>query len=251
MDILIVAAVVGILGVFLSVFFAVRQIGLATTALSEDRKERAAQTEQRRSALLTALRAEVETIRSAADADLTDFKGSNLSHPRIAQNPSARAVEGVARYWYSFPWTPLPDAAIVEAIRKAGLLGLTAPQIQKLQLLQTRILRINALVQYKANLYPALMLTNIDRHMPDIYRDRPWAEDKAANLNNATEFEAHAILADCAEVQKWLDGDAAVQSRRAGGRGRRAGRRQLTQVVAAARERISSRLSRLIRRGGA
>lgn len=204
---LIIGAVVSVLGIALSVFFAVRQIGLATTGLLEERKERAAQREQRRAALLASLQAEVQAIHSAADADLNDFKRQNISHPRIAQNPSASAVEGEFRYRLSFPWTPLPDAAIVEAIREAGLLGLTTPQIQKLQALRTRILRINALVRYKANLYPALMLADTPRQDPRVYGDGPWAEDKAVVLNNAIEIEARGVMADCAEVMKWWDAD--------------------------------------------
>lgn len=243
MEILVAGA--GILGIVLAAYFAVRQIRVATTGLLEQRKEWAAQRERQREALLAALKAEVHAIRDAADADLSDFEGYNVSHPRIQQNPSARAVEGENRYWFSFPWTPLPDAAIVEAIREAGLLGLTSSQIQKLQAVQTRILRINGLVQYKVNLYPALMLSNIPRHMPDIYRERPLAEDKAANLNNSMKIEVHAVVVDCAEILKWWEGDADIQSRRAGHRGRRAGRRQLGRIVAAARERISSRLSAL------
>lgn len=249
-DILIVAGVVSIAGIILSVFLAGRQIGLAarqigvaTTALSEDREEREAQREQRRTALEASLQAEVQAIHSTADADLNDFEGHNASHPRAKQNPSARAVEGETRYWFSFPWTPLPDAAIVEAIREAGLMGLTTAQIQKLQALRTRILRINALVQYKANLYPALMLSHIPRHTPDIYADRPWAEDKAANLNNDMKMEVHAVLVDCAEVLKWWEGEAeTAQSHGPSHPGRRPGRTQRAgrwRIVAAARKWIS------------
>lgn len=263
MDILIIAGVVSIAGVILSILqagrqigLASRQIGLATTALAEDREERKAQREQRRAALEASLRAEVQAIHSTADADLNDFEGHNASHPRIQQHPSARAVEGENRYWFSFPWTPLPDAAIVEAIREAGLLGLTAAQIQKLQDLRTRIVRINGLVQYKVNLYPALMLSDVPRHLPDIYRERPWAEDKAANLNNDMKMEVHAVLVDCAEILKRREDDAgAVQSHRPGHPGRRVGRTHSQagrwRIVAAARERISNRLSRLIQQGGA
>jgi len=115
----IVAAVVGILALFASIFFAIRQIRVATTglqvatnALSEDRRERAAQREQRRAALQASLQAGIQAIYTAADADLTDFKHQYVSHPRIAQNPSATAIEGEFRYRLSFPWTPLPDAEL-------------------------------------------------------------------------------------------------------------------------------------------
>lgn len=244
MDILIVAAVIGVLGFFVSTFFAVRQIRLATTGLSEDRKERAAQRERRRLALLTALKAEVETIRSAADADLSDYEGTNLSHPRIVRQGAAREVEGRERYRLSFPWTPLPDTAIQEAIREANLLGLTAPQIQKLLEVRARILRINSLVLHKANLYPALMLAPVPRNEPLIYGDRPWAFDKAVLLNNDTQMAVKDILADCAEILKWLEGDAeTVQSRKPDRPARRVGgthsRADRWRIVAAARKWIS------------
>lgn len=258
----IIAAVVGILALFVSIFFAIRQIRVATTglqvattALSEDRKERTAQREQRRAALLTALRAEVETIRSAADADLNDYEGTNLSHPRIAQKGSDREVEGRERYRVSFPWTSLPDTAIQEAIREAGLLGLTAVRIQKLLELRARILRINSLVLHKANLYPPLMLAPVPRNEPLIYGDRPWAFDKAVVLNNDIWMTAKYILADCAEMTKWWEGEGAgmggPRPGRPGGPAAGTQRAGRWRIVAAARKWISSRLSRLIRRGGA
>jgi hypothetical protein len=240
----ILTVVAGVVGVSLTAYFAVRQISVATTGLLEQREEWAAQRKLKRQALLAALEAEIQAIHVAADADLNDFEGHNLSYPRVMQNSSARAVEGETRYWFSFPWTPLPDAAIVEAIREAGLMGLMAAQIQKLEALRTRIFRINALVQYKTNLYPALMLSNIPRHMQNIYADRPWAEDKAANLNNSMKIEVRAILIDCAEVMKWWEGDAGVAQPRTSSRpGRRATSGKLGvgrwRIVAAARKWIS------------
>jgi hypothetical protein len=108
------------------------------------------------------------------------------------------------RFPLSFTWTALPDATVVEAIREAALLGLTTPRIRKLQDLRTRILRINSLVQYKANLYPALMLANVSRHMGTTSGDNPWGQDKAALLNNAITTEVKDVLVDCLEILKWL-----------------------------------------------
>jgi len=148
-----------------------------------------------------------------------------------------------------------PGRGIVEAIREAGLLGLTAPQIQKLQSLRTRILRINALVHYKANLYAALMVAGTPREYTLIDGDRPWAEDKAANLNNVMEFEVQVVLVECAEAMKWWEGDAGgmggPKPGRPGGPAARTQKAGRWRIVAAARERISTRLSRLVRRGEA
>lgn len=169
-----------ILGIALTALIAVRQmrlaaqqVSLATTGLLEERKERAAQREQRRTSLLTALKAEIETIHSTAEADRIDYEGADVSHPRIARQGAARDVEGRDRYRLSLAWTPLPDTAIQEAIRDAGLLGLTEPQIQKLVELRSSLLRINSLVLHKANLSPALMLSPYPRNEPLIYGDRP------------------------------------------------------------------------------
>lgn len=251
MEVLVAGA--SILGIALTAYFAVRQIRIATTGLLEERKERAAQREQRRASLLTALRAEIETIRYAADGDINDYEGYHVSHPRIARQGAAREVEGRERYRVSFPWTPFPDTAIQEAIREADLLGLTAAQIQKLVELPARIQRINSLVLHKANLYPALMLAPVPRNEPLIYGDRPWAFDKAVLLNNDIQMAVKDILADCAEMMKWWEGEAGVTPFRTSSRpGRRTAgpsRAGRWRAVTAARERISSRLSRLIRRG--
>ena len=253
---------IGILGVALMAYLAfrqmrlaARQVGLATAGILEDRKERAAQRENRRASLLTALKAELQIIRVAADADLNDFEGTNLSHPRIVRQGAARDVEGRERYRVSFPWTPLPDTAIQEAIREADLLDLTATQIQKLLELRARIQRINSLVLHKASVYPALMLASVPRSEPLVYGDRPWAFDKAVLLNNDIQIAARDILADCAEMMKrWESEPSVAQSPSPGRPGRRATGRSLTaghwRVVAAARERISNRLHRLIRQGG-
>lgn len=252
----VLVAGISILGIALTAFFAVRsmrlaaqQVSVATTGLLEERKERAAQREQRRAALLTALRSEVETIRSTADGDLKEYEGYDFSHPRVARQGAARDVEGPERFRLSFPWTPLPDTAIQEAVREADLLGLTAPQIQKLMEIRARIQRINSLVLHKANLYPALMLVPVPRNEPLIYGDRPWPFDKAVVLNNDIQMAVKDILADCAEMMKWWEGEAGVTqprtssrpARRTAGRSR-AGR---WRAVAAARERISNRLSAL------
>jgi len=257
-DILTVAS---ILGIVLAAFFAVRQmrlaaqqVNLAATGLLEERKEREAREKQRRVALVTALRAEVETIHYMVDGDLNDYEGYNLSHPRIARQGAARDVEGRERYRVSFPWTPLPDTAIQEAIRGADLLGLTVAQTQRLLQLQARVQRINSLVLHKANLLPALLLVPVPRNEPLIYGDRPWPFDKAMVLNNDIQMAAKDILADCAEMMKWWEGEAGVtQSRTSSRPVRRATRGRFEAgrwpIVAAARERISSRLSWLILQG--
>ena len=223
---------ISILGVALTAYLAVRQmrlaarqVSLATTDLLEERKERAAQREQRRTALLTALKAEVETIRSAADADLNDYEGTNLSHPRIVRQGAARDVEGRERYRLSFPWTPLLDTAIQEAIREAALLALTTAQIQRLLELRARVQRINSLVLHKANLYPALMAAAAPRNEPLIYGDRPWVLDKAVVLNSDIQMVAKDILADCAAMMLWWKEDISdTDNRKSGHRIRRAER---------------------------
>jgi len=200
--VLLLGIIVGVVSVLLAAW----QVRLGRTTFVEEQRAEADQRERRRATLLSALQAEVQVVSSAADADLNDFKGHNLSHPRVTQTSTARSVEGEVRYWFSFAWTPLPHDAVDQAIREASLLNLTAQQITRLQTLRLRILRVNALAQYKANLYPALMLADIPRHQPRISADRPWAEDKAAVLNNAAEAEVSAILNECGEIAKWWGG---------------------------------------------
>lgn len=188
---------VGIVSVLLMAW----QVRLQRIVLLEDREERTAQSERRRATLLAALHTELQAIRSAADADLSAYSVYNLSNPRAA----SRATEGEVRYRLSFVWTPLLCDTIEEAINEAALLRLMAPQIDKLQGLRGRILRVNTLVNHKASLFPALMQAEPPREIG--YGERHWAEDKAVVLNNEIERESRAIVPDCDVILGWWRSD--------------------------------------------
>ncbi len=184
-----------------AVIFAGLQVRFARLALVEDRIERAAQREYHRTSLAASLRAELDAIRTAAEADLKEFGGSDLSFPRVQQTNGARSIEGPERFQLSFAWTPLPQNTIEQAIGEADLLSLTVDQVRNLQGLRVRILRVNALIAHKMGLFSALVQANVPKDFfKTMYSDRPWAQDKAAALNIAIQDEVNHIVKECSNI---------------------------------------------------
>ncbi len=97
--IFLVGAVLGILSVLVGAW----QVRLDRIALEEDRRERTAQRELHRSTQLAALRSELQAIRQAAEIDLGEYRGNDLSNPRVVQGVSGLALEGEVRHRLGFP----------------------------------------------------------------------------------------------------------------------------------------------------
>jgi hypothetical protein len=91
-----------------------------------------------------------------------------------------------------------------QAIREAGLLGLSAAQIQRIQSLREKIRRVNTLVLHKANLLSALIQASIPRN-PTLPGELPWAHHRAVNLNNAIIDELSGIRKECIEINRWWE----------------------------------------------
>jgi hypothetical protein len=179
---------------------------LQTDALVEDRFERARQREQRRTTLFTALKAELQEIQSTAEADYVEYRGENPQSDRVRREGDSRANEGEIRHRLGFPWAPLPDNTITQAINEAALLGLKAEQIGKLQVLRRQIQRVDALVSYKVGIYPVLIQANPPKQLTaaQFYGLQTWAEDRASHLNNALESTSYSIAQECkAILESW------------------------------------------------
>lgn len=159
--------------------------------------------EHQRQALLTALQHEIRLIESVAEGDLDDYGGYGGT-ARSRGDAGGRHVEGEGRYRLAFPWTPLPDSSMEQAIREAGLLGLSAAQIQRIQSLREKIRRVNTLVLHKANLLSALIQASIPRN-PTLPGELPWAHHRAVNLNNAIIDELSGIRKECIEINRWWE----------------------------------------------
>ncbi len=161
---------------------------------------------QRRASVLSALQAELRAIKSTAEADYDEYRG-NTSTPRIAQRGSSLAQEGMMRHRLGFPWAPLRDDSIKQAISEAALLGLTKPQVDRLRALSERISQVASLVSYKVAMYPALIQADIPRELTvqQMYGPRSWAEDKAATLNNGIEAEIYPIIQECKAILETWD----------------------------------------------
>jgi hypothetical protein len=179
-----------------------KALSLQTDALVEDRFERMRQREQLRSTLFAALRAELREILSAAEADYVEYRGEQPKSDRIQREGSSLVNEGEIRHHLGFPWSPLPDDNITQAISEAALLGLTSKQIEELQALQGRIRRVDTLVRYKVGLYPALMQADVpkDLTVAQIYGTRPWVVGRADHLNNALSATVYSITGDCKAI---------------------------------------------------
>jgi hypothetical protein len=179
-----------------------KALGLQTDAFEGDRLERVRQRLQRRTTLFAALRAELREIQSAADADYVEYRGEQRQSDRIRQEGDSLADEGMVRHRLGFPWSPLPDDTIAQAISEGALLGLEAEQIEKLLALRGRIRRVDTLVRYKVGLYPALIQANITREqsMDPFHSTRHWAEGRAAHLNNALEAAVSSIAQECKAI---------------------------------------------------
>jgi hypothetical protein len=183
-----------------------KALRLQTEALEEDRSERRMQREQRRTTLLAALRAELREIQSAAEADYIEYRGEQPQMDRIKREGDSRADEGDVRHRLGFPWSPLPEDNIAEAISEGALLGLNAEQIERLLALRGKIQRVDTLVRYKVGLYPALIQANVPREatMDPYHSTRHWAEGRAAHLNSALESAVYAIAQECkAILESW------------------------------------------------
>lgn len=199
--ILAIATIASALLIAWQVWLLTRQVRLQRIALEDDQRARAAQRAERRASLLTALRAELRAIQSAAELDYGEYKGYDQSNPRVEQGVSGQRIEGERRHRLGFPWTPLPDDTINQAIGEAALLGLTS-HIEKLNSLRGRILRVNTLVRYKMGLFSALMQAEVAKQF-QLHTDH-WAEEKGWILNNAIEAEVHSIIHDCkAILESW------------------------------------------------
>ncbi len=182
-----------------------RAIGLQTTAMEEERRERAAQREQRRATLLAALQAELQAIMSSAGEDYSEYRGENTSSPRMTQEGSSKAIEGQTRHQLGFAWTLLPDETIKQVISEAALLGLSPDQIGKLQTLRGHIMRVGALVSYKVGLYPALMQADIPKEgtVREFYGPYSWAQKRASHLNNALSAIMYSIAGESKAILAW------------------------------------------------
>lgn len=216
-----------------------RQLSLQTTALrlqtasmEEDRAERASQRQLQRTTLFTALKAELQEIRTTAQADYDEYRGDHPQSDRVRQEGDSRANEGERRHRIGFPWSQLPDNIVAQAISEAALLGLKPGQIEQLLTLRGRIQRVDTLVRYKVGLYPALMQADVPKDWT--MTTGPWVEGRAAHLNNALEAAVYSIIASCnAILDKWrfeetssakdmlLDGTFVKATALSGSRGRR------------------------------
>jgi hypothetical protein len=212
MDIVTPLIVIGVIAAVVTLAINARQLALQTTALrlqtasyEEGRLEQVRQRELHRMTLFAALRAELREIQSSAEADYVEYRGEQPQSARIRREGSSQATEGERRHRIGFPWSPLPDDTLAQAISESAVLGLKADQIEKLLALRGMIRRVDTLVRYKVGLYPALIQADIPR---DWSVEPPygmhWAEGRAAHLNNALDAAVYQIAQECkAILESW------------------------------------------------
>lgn len=150
---------------------------LQTDALEEERFERMRQRELRRDALFAALKAELREIQITAEEDHTEYQGMQPQMDRIGREGDSRTLEGETRHKLGFPWSPMSDHAISQAISEAALLGLKPDRTEKLRTLRRKIQRVNALVPYKVGVYPELIHSNVSKVVTaaQFYGAQTWA----------------------------------------------------------------------------
>ena len=196
-----------------------RQIGIAQSALNEDREERKEQRRRQRDTILGSLRAEISAIRTAVDMDLKGFQPSDMSIPQVEKAAHDMRVEhaiGDMAYYRSFVWTSLPTSTIEQALREAELLDLTVIQVEALQNLRLRILRANSFGDAKIALLPALVQISTAAPLGGAFEGDPtqaqpgleqyyrWVDIKADRLNENIQIEFTGILNGCNKISEWL-----------------------------------------------
>lgn len=196
-----------------------RQIGIAQSALNEDREERRKQRDRQRDTILGSLRAEISAIRTTVDMDLKAFQPSDMSIPQVKKAAHDMRVEhaiGEMAYYRSFVWTSLPTSTIEQALREAELLSLIATQVEALQNLRLRILRANSFANAKIALLPALVQISTavfprgasegdpTQALPGLEQYYRWVDIKADRLNENIQIEFTGILNGCNKISEWL-----------------------------------------------
>ncbi len=167
-------------------------------ATQQREEARRASEERHRATIFTALRIELETIQRSADQDLEEFQLHTRNRPRT----QAVSNEGEPGFKRSFVWTPLPMSTLEQAIYEAYLLGLTKEQLQSLQDLRLRLIRINSHIDAKISVMSALVQNTVGQMLEQY--TQMWAGVRSDNLNSIVTDELRKMSGECATIIKWL-----------------------------------------------
>ncbi len=170
-------------------------------ALLRHKAEESTREKRHRTTILSAFQTEVEIIHRGAEQDLEDFELHSRNTPRT----QAASNESEVGFKRSFVWTPLPMSTIEQAIHEAYLLDLTKEQLESLQDLRLRLLRINSHVDAKIAVMSVLVDTTVDQ-MQIMYSHR-WAGVRADNLNEILRTELRQMESVRGKIIEWLSKD--------------------------------------------
>jgi len=176
-------------------------------SLKRRETEEAERAERHRATILSALQIEVETINRATIEDLEDFD----LHVRNTPRTQAASNETEFGFKRSFVWTPLPMSTVEQAIHEAYLLNLTKDQLESLQVLRLKLLRVDSHNAAKISVMSALVDNTIEQ-MREAYTTR-WAGVRADNLNAILRTELGQVQSVCAKIIKWLPKNEGMDER--------------------------------------